>query len=202
MKVACWAGGACAGVQAILSSLKLTDSHTEGGSRVAAAAAAILVFSLGCGYHTAGHAVTMPEGVHTIAIPAFVNQTQTYRIEQRLTGAVVREMVLRTHYRIVNDSADSADATLRGTVLSTSTSPLTYDSQTGRASTMLVVVSMKVSLTDRQGKVLYENPSYLFREEYQISRELTSFFEEDSPALERLSQEFARTLVSNVLEGF
>ena len=166
------------------------------------ALAAVVFFSTGCGYHTAGHSVTIPEGVHTIAIPAFVNQTQTYRIEQRLTSAVVREMLLRTRYRIVNSAEDSADATLRGTVLSTSTSPLTYDSQTGRASTMLVVVSMRVSLTDRQGKVLYQNPSYFFREEYQISRELTSFFEEDSPAFERLSQDFARTLVSNVLEGF
>ena len=62
--------------------------------------------------------------------------------------------------------------------------------------------TVKHTLTDRQGKVLYENPAYLFREEYQVSRELSSFFEEDSPALERLSREFARTLVSNVLEGF
>ena len=58
------------------------------------------------------------------------------------------------------------------------------------------------SLVDRRGKVLYENPSYLFREEYQVSHELSSFFEEESPALERLSREFARTLVSNILEGF
>jgi hypothetical protein len=61
---------------------------------------------------------------------------------------------------------------------------------------------MKVALTDKQGKVLYQNPSYIFREQYQVSRELASFFEEDSPALQRLSQEFARTLVSNILEGF
>ena len=81
-------------------------------------------------------------------------------------------------------------------------SPATYDSQTGRAASVLVVVSMKVSLTDRQGKVLFENPSYVFREQYQVSREVQSFFEEDSPALHRLSDEFARTLVSNILEGF
>jgi outer membrane lipopolysaccharide assembly protein LptE/RlpB len=162
----------------------------------------ILTISTACGYHTAGHAVTLPTNVQTIAIPAFVNRTQTYKIEQRLTSAVVREMVTRTHYHILNQASDSADATLRGTVISTSTSPLTYDSQTGRASSALVVVTAKVTLTDRQGKVLYENPAYLFREEYQVSRELSSFFEEDSPALERLSREFARTLVSNVLEGF
>lgn len=160
------------------------------------------LFSTACGYHTAGHAVTLPASVQTIAIPAFVNRTQTYKIEQRLTAAVVREMVTRTHYRILNEPSDSADATLRGVVLSTSTSPLTYDSRSGRASSALVVVTAKVTLTDRQGKVLYQNPSYLFREEYQVSQELSSFFEEDSPALERLSHAFARTLVSNVLEGF
>jgi outer membrane lipopolysaccharide assembly protein LptE/RlpB len=163
---------------------------------------AVVLMGAGCGYHTAGHSVSLPTNVQTIAIPAFVNQTQTYKIEQRLTSAVVREMVTRTHYHILNQANDSADATLRGVVISTSTSPLTYDSQSGRASSALVVVTAKVTLTDRQGKILYENPSYLFREEYQVSQELSSFFEEDSPALERLSREFAHTLVSNVLEGF
>src|SRR5215469_10002395 len=95
--------------------------------------ALLVAFSLAsCGYHTAGHNVTLPENVQTIAIPAFVNQTQTYKIEQLLTSAVVQEMVTRTHYHVVN-TADDADAVLHGTVLSTSTTPLTYDSQTGRA---------------------------------------------------------------------
>ena len=35
----------------------------------------ILLFSTACGYHTAGHAVTLPANVQTIAIPAFVNRT-------------------------------------------------------------------------------------------------------------------------------
>lgn len=165
------------------------------------ACALFTVLSSSCGYHTAGHVTTIPSNVQTIAIPSFANQTQTYKIEQTLTAAVVREMVTRTHYHVVN-SSDPADATLKGTVLSTYTAPLTYDSQTGRAASVLVTVSMKVALTDKQGKVLYQNPSYVFREQYQVSRELASFFEEDSPALQRLSQEFARTLVSNILEGF
>jgi outer membrane lipopolysaccharide assembly protein LptE/RlpB len=155
-----------------------------------------------CGYHTAGHAVQLPDNVRTIAIPAFVNDTQTYKIEQMLTAAVVRELVTRTHYHVLNEADQAADATLRGTVLSSYASPLTYDSQTGRAASVLVIVGMKVSLTDKQGKVLYQNPSYVFREQYQVSRELSSFFEEDSPAMQRLSREFARTLVSNILEGF
>jgi outer membrane lipopolysaccharide assembly protein LptE/RlpB len=167
-----------------------------------AAALALLLTSSGCGYHTAGHAVQLPENVKTIAVPAFVNETSEYRIEQLLTASVVREFTTRTHYHILNDPSEAADATLRGTVLSTSASPLTYNSATGQAASVLVVVSMKVALTDRQGKVLYQNPSYLFREQYEVSQDLASFFEEDSPAFRRLSQDFARTLVSNILEGF
>ena len=163
---------------------------------------ALLVLSTGCGYHTAGHAVQLPENVKTIAVPAFVNQTSTYRIEQMLTASVVREFTTRTHYHIVNTPGEDADATLRGTVVSTSSSPLTYNSATGQAATVLVVVSMRATLTDRQGKVLYQNPSYLFREQYEVSQDLASFFEEDTPAFRRLSQDFARTLVSNILEGF
>ncbi|HVI09407.1 MAG TPA: LptE family protein [Candidatus Binatia bacterium] len=162
----------------------------------------LLAATLGCGYHTAGHNVQLPENVRTIAVPAFVNQSNTYRIEQMLTASVVREFTTRTHYHILNASSEAADATLRGTILSTSSSPLTYNSATGQAASILVVVSMNVSLTDRQGKILYQNPAYLFREQYEVSQDLTSFFEEDSPAYRRLSQDFARTLVSNILEGF
>ena len=168
----------------------------------ACCAAALLLLTAACGYHTAGHAAQLPESVKTIAVPAFRNETSTYRIEQMLTSAVVREFTTRTRYQIVSEPGDSVDATLRGTVLSTASTPVAYDTATGRAASVLIVVSMKVSLTDRQGKVLYENPAYLFREQYEVSQDLSSFFQEDSPAFRRLSQDFARTLVSNVLEGF
>ena len=165
-----------------------------------AALAVLVLLSTGCGYHTAGKANLLPSDLRTLAVPAFVNQTQTYKIEQLLTAAVIQEFSTRTTYRVVTQP--DADAVLRGTVLTTSTTPLTYDSKTGRAASVLVIVSMSVSLKYKQGKVLYQNPSYVFREQYQVSQELSSFFEEDSPAFQRLSREFARTLVSNVLEAF
>ena len=163
----------------------------------------VLAVSLsGCGYKSGGHAVTLPESVHTIAIPAFVNQSKTYRVEQVLTAAVVREFVSRTHYRILNHDSGDADAILHGTVVATQLTPVAYDSATGRTASAIIVVNMKVSLVDSHGKILFENPSYSFHDQYQISRDLASFFEEESPAVDRLSQDFARTLVSNILEAF
>jgi outer membrane lipopolysaccharide assembly protein LptE/RlpB len=161
----------------------------------------VSAINAGCGYHTAGKANLLPQDLRTLAIPAFVNQTQTYSIEQMLTSAVAQEFATRTKYRITAEPA-SADAVLQGTVVSSSTTPLTYDSKTGRAATVLVIVSMNVALRDRNGRVLYQNPLYTFREQYEVSEELSSFFEEDSPAFRRLSRDFARTLVSNILEAF
>jgi len=162
----------------------------------------LILLCMACGYHTAGHVLQVPESIQTIAIPAFKNDSNTYRIEQILTDAVVREFTTRTRYQILHEASDDADATLQGRVLSTSATPLTYDTNTGRAASVLVVVSISVMLTDRHGKVLYQNPQYLFREQYELSQDLTTFFQEDSPALHRLSRDFGRTLVSNLLEGF
>ncbi|MFY9647386.1 MAG: LPS assembly lipoprotein LptE [Terriglobales bacterium] len=172
--------------------------------RVMAVALGVGLASLlaGCGYRTAGNAVALPENVHSIAIPGFVSHSQTFRIEQLLTDAVVREFDARTRYRVVHDTKSDADAVLKATVLSASATPLVYDSTTGRAVSALVTVSIQVTLTDRHGKVLFENPSYLFHDQYEISSDLPSFFQEDSPAVHRLSRDFARTLVANILEAY
>ena len=160
------------------------------------------IFMNACGYHTAGHAARIPTEIKTIAIPAFTNKTQTYKVEQLITAQVVREMITRTKYHVVYDTTSGADATLRGVITQTELSPLTYDSVTGRASSAIVVVHMDVALVDSKGKVLYANPNYLFREQYQVSREISSFFEEESPAIQRLSRDVAKTLVSDILESY
>jgi outer membrane lipopolysaccharide assembly protein LptE/RlpB len=169
------------------------------------AGALLLAVSLacaGCGYHTAGHSITLPQNVRTIAIPGFVSQSPTFRVEQVMTDAVVREFNMRTQFHVIPKEQEDADAILKATVMSATASPLAYDSKTGRAASMLVTVSMQVTLTGRDGKVLFQNPSYLFHEQYELSRELPSFFEEDSSAIDRLSRDFARTLVANILEGY
>jgi outer membrane lipopolysaccharide assembly protein LptE/RlpB len=156
----------------------------------------------GCGYHTVGHAAALPPAVRTIAVPGFVSHSPRFRVEQVMTDAVVREFNTRTQFHVIHEASTDADAVLTGTVLSATADPLAYDSKTGRAASVLITVSMQVTLTDRDGKVLFQNPSYLFHEQYELSRELSSFFEEDSSAMDRLSRDFARTLVANILEGY
>ncbi len=156
----------------------------------------------GCGYHVAGHAAKLPSDWNTIAVPAFKNDTTRYRIEQRFTEAVIRELIMRTKFHIVQD-AQSADAVLRGEVLSIDTSPVLFDANTGQVSTMLVTVHTKVVLIDNATqKPVYQNDDMVFRDEYQISTDPGTFFEQQDPALERMARDLASHLVANVLEGF
>jgi len=157
---------------------------------------------LGCGYHVAGHASQLPAEWTDIAVPAFKNDTTTYRIEQRMTEAVIREFITRTKYRVVQDPK-SADAVLHGEVLSIETDPVLFQATTGEVTTMLVTVHTKVELIDNKTeKPVYKNDDMVFRDEYQISTDVKSFFQEQDPALDRMSRDLASHLVSNVLENF
>ena len=161
-----------------------------------------LVGFTACGYHVAGQATRIPPDVKTIAVPIFTNATSRFRIEQKLASAVTREFIERTKYRITPDSA-GADALLKGTVTDIRSGVVTYDLTTGRASTLQIQVTANVQLVDLHNqKVLFANPKYIFREQYQVSSSNSEEFEEDEPALTRLSQDLARTLVTDILENF
>jgi hypothetical protein len=164
--------------------------------------AVAMLLPVGCGYHVAGRSDALPKSIHTIAVPAIENKTTSYRIEQRLTTATVHEFLSKTQYRVVSDAA-SGDAVLHGKVLSLEAVPLLFDTVTGRATTMLVTVKCEVSFEEREtGKVLYHTDNFLFRNQYEISTDVTSFFEEQDPALDRLAKDFATRLVAAVTENY
>jgi hypothetical protein len=170
--------------------------------RVPALLALALLFASGCGYRIAGRANTLPPSIKTIAVQAFENRTSTYRIEQRLTSAVVHEFLADTRYRVVSNPEDG-DAVLRGIVTGIGGGAVVFDQNTGRATTVLVTVSMQAWLYDRRtGKDLYRNESFSFREPYEISTDIPSFFEESGPAVDRISRDFARRLVAEMRESY
>jgi hypothetical protein len=157
---------------------------------------------ISCGYHVAGRSDALPKSIHVIAIPALENATSSYRIEQKLTSATVHEFLAATPYKITSEPA-SGDAVLRGKVVSLEAVPLLFDTQSGRATTMLVTVRCEVTLTQSETqKVLYHSDKFIFRNEYEISTDVKSFFEEQDPALDRLARDFAHRLVAAVTENF
>ena len=162
----------------------------------------LLLLAPACGYRLGGRGDNLPAHLQVVAVPAFENRTNWMGAEQRLTDAVVRELIRRSNFDVVSSEA-GADAVLRGKVLSLRTLPAVFDPGTGRASVVQVELRLEVELLDlRKQQVLFSRPDYVFREEYEISSDLESFFEERNPALGRLAEEFAASLVSALLEDF
>ena len=168
-----------------------------------AASALFAVLGLGgCGYHTLGAAAHLPPDVHTLAVPVFTTLTESNGTDKALTEAVVRELMTRTRLRITTNPAADADAVLRGTVLKQTLLPLTYNSTTQQSSSFLITIVASVTLTAADGRILYQNKNYVYREQYQSTINLPTFVQEDPAALQRLSREFAHQLVADILEGF
>jgi hypothetical protein len=130
------------------------------------------------------------------------NRTTTYRIEQKLTQATIHEFLTSTSYKVVSNPNDG-DAVLQGKVAFLEAVPLLFDTASGRATTMLVTIRCEFTLTDKETqKVLYQTKNFTFRSEYEISTDIQSFFNEQDPALDRLSNDFARRVVAAVTENF
>ena len=136
-----------------------------------------------------------------IAIPAFRNETLQYKIEQDLTAAVVHEFLTRTSYR-TQSREEGSDAVLQGVVTAIYSSPIVFDPSNGRTTKVLMTVGLRVTVRDtKTGQTLLEANDLVFREPYEVSADPRVYFQENRPALERLSQQVAASLVSTLLGG-
>ena len=122
-----------------------------------ASTAAILLGLSGCGYHTLGAATHLPPDTRTLAVPVFATRTETYHTEGVMTEAVIREFATRTRLRVTPNSGGDPDAVLHGTILKEVVAPLTYNTSTQQSSSFLITMVVSVTLTGRDGKILYEN---------------------------------------------
>ena len=168
-----------------------------------AALAALVVFA--SGFRGCYKPVTksgLPEHVRTVAVPAFQNQALRYKVESRFTEAVMNEMTRRGKGLKVQSEPKGADAVVDGTIKSFAFYGVLLDSR-GRARIFEVTITAAVTVRDQvTNRVLYDNQNYVFRGEFEFTDDPRTFFNEEDPAVERLSRSFAESLVSTLINGF
>jgi hypothetical protein len=162
----------------------------------------LFLFTGACGYHVSGQGNLMPKNVKTLAIQSFGNVTPRYKLARLLPADLHREFISRTRYTIVNDPGQ-ADAILTGTLSNFAAYPTIFDSVSGRATKVDAVITLQVTLTNRvTGAVIFNRPGYEFRERFEISIDPKAYFDESGTAMERLSRDVARSVVSAILNSF
>jgi len=171
-------------------------------TRLAPVALALAALSAGCGYHVSGHGDLIPKTVKTIAVMPFNNITVRYQLARMLPADIGHEFISRTKYAIVADS-NQADAVLSGTLSNFAYYPTIFDPASGRATTVQVIVTVQVTLTNRAtGKAIFSRSGWEFRERYEISIDPKAYFDESGTAMQRVSRDASRSIVSAILEAF
>jgi outer membrane lipopolysaccharide assembly protein LptE/RlpB len=166
---------------------------------------ALAAASSGCGYALAGRGSFLPAYIRTIGLPTFVNHTQVFEIERPITDRVRSELIGRGSYTVTPETT-GVDAVLTGEISSITVVPAAFTEQQ-QASRYVLIMTSKVEFKDlKTGKILWSNPAMQFREEYEVATTATpdvnTFLGQDANAVERLATEFARSLVSSILEAF
>ena len=98
--------------------------------------------------------------------------------------------------------AAGADADLTGAVTGFELFAVAFD-DVGRAREYQVRITARVSLkTLPDEKVLWDNPSFTFQENYAFATSAASYVDRENEAIDRVAERFAESLVSSLLEGF
>ena len=145
----------------------------------------------------------LPKRIKTVAVPPFQFEARAlrYRLESRFTDAVVREVIRRGKGLRVQGTREGADAIIEGSLRDFSFSGVLLG-RTGRARVFEVTIVGTVTVRDAQeNKILYDNQNFIFRDSFEFSDDPRSFFNEEDPAVERISRAFAESVVSAVVNG-
>jgi lipopolysaccharide assembly LptE-like protein len=169
--------------------------------RGAAGVAALLqLATISCGYHLAGHTGALP-GIQTIGIPTFVNRTSRPELEQRITEHVIDEFTTRGRARIV-PGEEGAQAILKGTILSYTLNPVAIN-ELGRATRYEILITAHVILSEvATDRIIWEDDHFLFKKQYDVAANPQSFVDQEIVAIDDVATDFAKGVVTSILEGF
>jgi hypothetical protein len=145
----------------------------------------------------------LPKRIKTISVPAFQFEVAgaRYRVESRFTEAVTKEIIKRGRGLRVQGSVDGADAIVEGTIKNFYFTGVLLD-RDGRARVYEVTVAAAVTVRDlEENKILFDNQNFIFRDSFEFSEDPRSFFNEEDPAVERMSRAFAESVVSTIING-
>ena len=160
---------------------------------------AIFLFT-GCGYHFSGSGARLPEGIRSVSIPIFANQTIQTGIESEVTRALVEKFTSAKQLQVTGQS--EADALLSGNVTSFVTSPSAVTLGTQTATEYRATLNVKVTFKrQRDGKVFWKGEMSEWRN-YPVVADLAVTESNKQEAIRQASELLAERLYELLLEDF
>jgi hypothetical protein len=152
-----------------------------------------------CGYRLSGTGRLFPGHIKSIFIPDFENKTTRYQAEQFVTFAVREEFIKRSKLVLV-DGLTKADSLLEGVIKKFEVRPLSYG-EDASANFYNIIILLAVKFVDlKTNNIIFEDIKLKFTKNYEIDS--GDFFSQETEAIIKISEEFASSIVSTILENF
>jgi outer membrane lipopolysaccharide assembly protein LptE/RlpB len=160
----------------------------------------MLLAATGCGYHLAGRDNPLLDGINTIAVPYFRNDSFEAGAEAVFTRAFADEFIQSKRLRVV--SIDAADVILRGTIKTVREEIISYN-KNDKAMEYRVYVTLDLALEKRDtGEVLWKRKRLKHSEEYQVSNDIMVTESDKKVALEKVAKDLAKRAEESIIQGF
>ena len=165
-------------------------------------AATLAALSLSCGYNLTSKGSNLPAHVKTIGVPPFRNQTTRPELGERITENIIAALVARGKYKVTTDTR-GVDAVLSGTVLNWTSKPVSLSEESDEPEQVTVTLEASVTFDDRVlRRVTWQESSYRFTSDYAVIGDPETYFDTELGAVEEVAEDFARAVVSAILQGF
>lgn len=158
----------------------------------------------GCGYALEGRGITTEASVKRIGVPLFKDQTGKLGLDGRVTQAVIAELLKRGRFTVVKD-ATNVDAVVEGEIVAFNVLPVNFSESGGQTQANRYAIALVAKVVYRkvgQREPIWANDSFSQSDEYDMGDNPQSYFDREAQSIDRLSEAFARSLVSAMLEAF
>lgn len=144
------------------------------------------------------NAQILPQHIKKIHVRPFINRTEVFALEDRLTISVVDEFLNNGLYSIVNES--QADGVLAGEIMRYILLPVQYDTQLVPTIYRMEVLLNLRFIDKTTNETIWQEPGLMQVYTYSASTLPGGMSEEQ--AREKLWQNFAKMIVKRTIQGF
>ena len=149
--------------------------------------------SFGCGYSVMN--TRLSDEYHTIAVPAFKNESFEQEIQIAVTNLLIRELKADGRYRVVDDPA-AADLVFRGAITDFDAHAISFDTD-DNIGQFKILLTARATLEDtRTGRIICRQDNLTGRDFYQTLGGRTR-----EEALNEASENLVETLIFECLDN-
>lgn len=163
-----------------------------------------VIASSACGYGLVGRGGGLDPSIKKIGVPLFRDATGRTSLDQKITQKVVEELLKRGKVDIVQ-TTEGVDAIVDGEIVAYQVQPVGFSggAESTTASRYSITLTARVKyFKPGEAQPIWQNDAFVFRDEYDLGSDPSTFFDREDQGVERLALAFARSLVAAMLEAF